>query len=198
MKNQAANNVKAKLQGLDPKVLPVLWGSVLAVFLIVDVVFVMSPQLGGVMSLCKNVGQIRRDIDMLVVNKKRIGQLIKQRDELTRQMADFDKMVYLKDDLPKVLQKISSQANRDGVQIDQLLPLKEGQALLCENQGRKYYAMPVLIQARGGFPKFEKFLNHLERERVFWQADSFSFMADVQYPQRSEVRFLIKVIILDK
>ncbi|MBF0123090.1 MAG: hypothetical protein HQL21_06775 [Candidatus Omnitrophica bacterium] len=58
--------------------------------------------------------------------------------------------------------------------------------------------MPVLIQARGGFLKFEKFLSHLEQERIFWQADSFSFTADAQYPQRNQVKFLIKVIILDK
>ena len=198
MKNQAVSNTMEKFQGLDPKVLPLLWGGALAAFLVVDLLFVMVPQWNGVMTLCKNVGQIRQDIDMLVANKQRMAQLMKQRDELTRQIADFDRMVYLRDDLPRVLQKISSQANRDGIQIDQLLPQKEGQNLLCEDQGKKYYAMPVLIQARGGFLKFEKFLNHLEQTRVFWQVDSFFIMVDAQYPQRYQVKILIKVIVLDK
>lgn len=196
--NKSMGSLGGRLQGIDPKVLPLLWGGALALFLIIDLVFVMGPQVCGVAALAGDVGKVRRDIDTFLQNKQRLVQLTGQRDTLMGQVADFDKMVYRRDDLPRVLQKISTLANRDGVQIDQVTPQKDVQSALCTNQDGKYFAVPVMIQARSGFRKFETFLSHLERDRIFWQVDSFSFVADPQYPQRNQVKFLIKVIVLDK
>lgn len=197
MKERVVTKNSGKKQPFDPKLFPLVWGGALAVFILADLVFVMFPQGRDAWAVSIQAQQIRQNIENLQQNTRKRDQFFKQKDDLQRQVADLERMIYGRSDLPRVLQTISLRAIKTGVQIDQLQPLQDAQSLLCEYQGKKYYAVPVLIQAKSGFIKFEKFLGNLERERIFWQADSFSFLADPQYPQRNQIRFLIKIIVVD-
>ncbi|MBF0569555.1 MAG: hypothetical protein HQL18_02125, partial [Candidatus Omnitrophica bacterium] len=89
-------------------------------------------------------------------------------------------------------------AGRQGIILDQVVPQKDVQRLISTDRNKKYYAVPVAMQARSGYRKFSGFLRSLEKEHVFWKVDAFSFVADAQYAQKNQIKFLVEVILLDE
>ncbi|MBF0569554.1 MAG: hypothetical protein HQL18_02120, partial [Candidatus Omnitrophica bacterium] len=88
MKSSLAEQISDMLRKVDPKFLPLLLGGAVTVFLLVDIFFVMMPQIHGVEAAGQKVIDMRRDKETLSANKKDMLRLTTQRDGLQQKIND--------------------------------------------------------------------------------------------------------------
>ena len=101
-------------------------------------------------------------------------------------------------EVPAILSIISGIANEYGVKIDQLLPEKNLQEALPTAADGKYYALPIVIKAHGGYHKFGHFLNKLENGDMFFILKDFIIQNDEKDTNTRLFSLTIKLILVDK
>ena len=74
-----------------------------------------------------------------------------------------------------ILENISLLANKNGIKIDQIMPYPQDQSVLLKDKIRKYYALPILLDARGSYHDVGRFLFQIEDENDFLKVDTFTF-----------------------
>jgi Tfp pilus assembly protein PilO len=68
-------------------------------------------------------------------------------------------------------------ASETGIKIDQIMPDMLGQELLTENNQRKYYDLPIYMEARGSYHDFGRFLGKMEQNDISLRVGAFSIVA---------------------
>ncbi|MBF0388025.1 MAG: type 4a pilus biogenesis protein PilO [Candidatus Omnitrophica bacterium] len=187
-----------KLKELEAKYLYMMLAGIILLFAVGDYALVMRSQVGLVGSLDSRIVKLRADIADLANNKQRLVQYNDQLEQARLARKNFSAMVHRKDEVPAVLKSISSIANDCGVKIDQLSPQAVSAAALVQNEDGKYHSMNIAVRVRSGFHQFGRFLNQLERARIFWQLEDFTVKADDKDLQRQEVKMNMKILILEK
>ncbi|MBF0619907.1 MAG: type 4a pilus biogenesis protein PilO [Candidatus Omnitrophica bacterium] len=187
-----------KLKTLEAKYVYAILVCAIGVVVAIDAAVLLGPQLAGIGGINKKIEEARADIETLVTNNQRLPLFQKQLEIAKLEKKNFDCMVNPKDAIPVVLKNISSFANDYGIKIDQLVPHQSNQELLVTAEDGKYYSVPILIKARAGYHNLGKFMNRLERERVFWKLEEFSLVANEIDPQKHEATMLMKIIIVEK
>ncbi len=185
-----------KLKAMSPQQLFILLGVAVIVLLAVDAVFILRPQIGGIVALERKSAQIKADIEMLSTNKQRMIQFRANLDTGRRSMKNFKAMVRKQDEAPAVLKIISTLANGYGVKVDQLVPQKSDGTVLVKNEDGKYGSLAILVRAKAGYHQLGRFLSRLEQERVFWYLESVDIAADATDPARHVVKVQMRILIL--
>ncbi|MEI6438114.1 MAG: type 4a pilus biogenesis protein PilO [Candidatus Omnitrophota bacterium] len=192
------NPALEKLKGLEARYLYMILFGIMFLLALLDFAVVMRLQLGLAASLDSRIEQLRKDITDLSTNKQRQAQFATQLGLARTARKNFEAMVHRKDDVPAVLNSISNIANEYKVKIDQLTPQPVSPTPLIQNEDGKYYAMTINVRINCGFHQFGRFINRLERERLFWQLDDFGIMADPKDITHQEVKMNMKILILEK
>ncbi len=192
------NPVLEKLKGLEARYLLMILAGIIAVFAALDYVLVMRLQLSLVDSFNSRIVQLNKDIVDLSTNKQRLVQYRAQLDLARQTRKRFDAMVHSKGDVPAVLNSVSSIANENGVKIDQVVPQDISTDPLVKNEDGQYYSMIIAVRVRCGYHQFGKFINQLERQRLFWQMEALEIAADPKDAQRQDIRMNMKILILEK
>jgi len=187
-----------KINTLDARYVYLLIAGTILLFATADFCLIMRPQVSILMALDKKIAQSKADITTLQTNKQRLGQFQKQLDLARESMQDFNIMIHKKDEVPVVLKAISTFANEYGVKIDQLVPQPPEQKPLVQNENGKYFSQVIFVRANTGYHQLGRFLQRLEKERIFWQMDSFAISADDQNPQMHKVKMQMKILLLEK
>ena len=185
-----------KLRKLDAKQFFALLAVAVVAVLAADIFLIARPQVGVITALCAKTAQLRSDIDMLLVNKQRMGQMRERLEGARREAMDFKAMVHKVDAIPAVLKTISTLANQYGVKIDQLVPQKSDGVVAVTNEDGKYTGLSILVKARSGYHDLGRFLNRLEQEKDFWQIERLDITADENDPARHAVKMQVKILIL--
>ncbi len=185
-----------KLKKLEPKQFFALLGVTIIVVLAIDILLIVRPQIGVITALSAKTAQLKSDIDTLLVNKQRMGQMRLRLDGARHEARDFKAMVHREDEIPSVLKIVSTIANQYGVKIDQLVPQKSDGVVIVANEDGKYTGLSILVKARSGYHDLGRFLNRLEQEKVFWQIESLDITADEHDLARHAVKMQIKILIL--
>ena len=187
-----------KLKELDARHLYMILFGVMLLFALADFALVMRAQLGLVGSLDTKIVGLKKDIEDLSTNKQRLELFNTQLDLARLARKNFAAMVHRKDEVPEVLNRISNIANEVGVKIDQLTPQALGADPLVQNEDGKYYPMNISVRVSAGFHQLGRFLNRLERERVFWLLENLTIEADPKDIQRQDAKVNMKILILEK
>ncbi|NTV29389.1 MAG: type 4a pilus biogenesis protein PilO [Candidatus Omnitrophica bacterium] len=187
-----------KMKAMDPKVLYVLFGVGIVVLLVIDFFVLLSPQISGLMAQNKKNTELQAQIGKLQEDKQHISQFQKGLADMKTKAADFDRMVYSKDDVPVALKNISTLANEYGVKIDQLVPQRQSEEQLVKNEEGVYKSMAIFVGARSGYHEFGRFLNGMEKGNMFWRLDELVFSADDMNPQKHIIKMVIRILVLEK
>lgn len=192
------NKLLETVKSLDSKYVYLLLASILIVLAVADYFLIARPQIAGIMAMDKKIVQLRKDAQMLITNKQRLSQFQTQLEIARRDAKNFNAMVYQKDEISFVLEKISSLANEYGVKIDQLVPQAMDAKPLVTNEEGNFFGLGIFVHTHAGYHQFGKFISRLERDRMFWRVDNIQISADEKDTQKHPFNVTLKILILEK
>lgn len=173
-------------------------GGLLFVIFLVDYFLVMAPQLGTLRVLNPKITLLASDIKTAEENNRMLSQYRVDQERLLEKINAANKRIISKEEVPLIMEKISRMANKAGVKIDQIMPLKGSEEMVMKNNEGKYYSLPILIDARSGFHGFGRFINDLEKYEGFLSVANFMFAADANDTTHHVAKLTVKVIIFER
>lgn len=173
-------------------------GGLLLVIFLVDYFLVMAPQLGTLRVLNPKITLLATDIKTAEENNRMYHQYQLDQERLRDKIGIISQRIISKEEVPVIMERISRMANKAGVKIDQIMPLKGSEEMVMKNNEGKYYSLPILVDARTGFHDFGRFINELEKNDVFLSITNFTFAADANDTVRHVAKLTVKVIIFEK
>ncbi len=188
----------SSLLQMDRKKQYLVFGGVFFLFLLSDVIFIMGPQLGKLSQLNTEIETKRQELESLKVQIKQIPQFQEALGKRKFQMEDFKQRVKLKQEIPLVLEKLSRMATEYVIEIDQMMPNAEAQQMILTDQSNQYSALPIQVEARGGFHHLGRFLNHLETDDVLFSLDRFSIVSNINDYQNHKFQLTVKTVVLEQ
>ncbi len=141
-------------------------GILLFVFLL-DYFILMGPQLGALSKLNPDIKILLEDINKTKTDIQRLSSYQKEVVRAKATVEEANLKVRSREESPVILETISRFANKNGIKIDEIMPDPTGQKLLLDNKERKYYALPIQVEAKSGYHNFGRFLYQIETEGLF-------------------------------
>jgi Tfp pilus assembly protein PilO len=149
---------------------------ILFVFFLLDYFLLMSPQLAAlrkikpeIKTLSDNIKKTKEDINKLNTYKTDL-------ENASKKFAEANLKVKSREEISVILEYIANIANETGVKIDQIMPDTLGQELLTENNQRKYFDLPIYMEARSGYHDFGRFLNKIEQNDISLRVGTFTIV----------------------
>ena len=175
-----------------------LFGGVVFLIILLDVVFLVMPQISGIADVNDQIKKFSEDTRQVLVDKQRINQLKANLQKARNQLNALSLKVRPLQEVPAILSTISNSARKYGVKIDQLTPEKDHQEALTSDADGKYYALPIVVKARCGYHMIGRFLNKLENEDLYFIMQDFIIQNDADDPNTHLFSLTIKVILVDR
>ena len=151
-------------------------GALILIFLLYYFVLI-RPQINAIWkikpeieSLSENIKKTKSDVTNLQDYKNKV-------EDFEQKLALMQAKVKLKYEMPLILERVSRIANEKNIKIDQITPLSVDAVSLLEDKHRKYYSLPIEIDASSGYHDFGGFLNALEQDEIFFKITEFSIAA---------------------
>lgn len=157
--------------------------AVMAVIFLLDYFVLMSPQLASlkkinpeIKAVSDNIKRARDDMDQLSNYKNNLENLSKKFEEANMKVKS-------RDEIPIILEYIANMAGETGVKIDQIMPDTLDQELLTENAQRKYFDLPIYMEARSGYHNLGRFLHNLSEGEISLRIGAFTVVStsDTRY-----------------
>jgi len=160
----------------------VLVGFMALVFLL-DYFVLMSPQLAALGKINPEIRAVSDSIRRAKVDLKKLDSYQSDLEKLSEKFEEANLKVKSRDEVPIILEHIANVASETGVKIDQIMPDSFGQELLTENSQRRYYDLPIYIEARSGYHNLGRFLNKLNQNDFSLRIGAFTIVAtnDTRY-----------------
>jgi len=174
-------------------------GGLVFVVILLDVFFLVLPQMGSISDLNDQIKKLSDDTQQVLTDRERTNLLKKNLQTVRDQFQSLNMKLRTVQEVPVILSDISSIANQYGVKIDQLVPEKEQQEdLKVSGANGKYYALPVEIKAHCGYHMFGRFLNKLENQKLYFIVKDFIIQNDDKDPNSRLFSLTIKIILSDQ
>ncbi len=194
-------DVTTLLSQFNNQTAPVRYGvfaAVLVVILLIDIFTVMNLQLGLLKNTRERKNTLMADINRVNTDKQRIDQMRKGAEGSRQQLVQLNQRMRSLNDMPIILEDVYRIAAETGFKIDQLTPLRDKQEKLKGGpEGGDFYALPILMEARGRFHTFGKFLNRLENNNFLFTITYLSMESDPKASGDIIVKSTIKVILME-
>jgi type IV pilus assembly protein PilO len=169
-----------------------------AIIIFLDFFFIMKPQIRWLKDLGTKIRQLKSQIEQTDRDIALIVQLQKQYQSSKKDMSDIERRVPQEEDIPLILQDISSAANSSMIKIFQIRPMKEEKEVILETKSGKYYRIPISIVAKGGYHLFGKFLNKLENSEIFMSINNLEISPSASDYKRHNINLIINTFIFKK
>ena len=191
------NNLFETTSKMSEKNRYLVLGGFLVVLFLVDYFLIMKTQLDALNVLNPKVTILDQDLKQARSN---IAMKYYYESEIQRLGEEARKTDYeiLPVEDPIILEGISRLASDNRIKIDQMVPYKSSQELLLTNKEGKFYSFPVLVEARGAYHDIGRFVDQLEKDKVFRSVSSFVISASPNDSSHHSVRLTIKTIVLEK
>ncbi len=187
-----------KFNSLDEKLRYAAFGFLLLIVFLLDFALIMNFQLRFIQNSNAEIKTLSADIGRVVADKQRIAQMRKGLESSRAQLQAMNIKVRSVQEVPAILEDISRLANEVGLKIYQLTPQRDTQETLITSPEGNYYALPIMIQARGGYHIFGRFLNRLENANLFFSVRDLRIEAQEKDHNNQLISIAIKVILIDR
>lgn len=189
--NQMVNKVNEK----NPYYLLLL---VLAGLLIGLYLLPIQFQVATLQTLIPKVRDLGQDIQNSQNNIQRLPQYQKELIQLKLKLTSVSRKIRTKEELPVLLETISRIAGRTNLKLEQVMPHASVQQPVLENADGKYFAIPIMVEAKSGYHDFGRFLNQLELEGIFSDLTDFAITSEAGDQNRHSIRMTLKCLLLEK
>jgi len=191
------NKILEYFNNLNDKARYGILGGVVFIIILIDVFLLFLPQLNSITSINDQITKMTADTEQVLTDRQRIGQLRKNLEANRLELKELSGKVRPIQEVPAILETISSIANEYGIKLDELVPEKDKQeALSSPKDLTKYYALPVVIKARGGYHMFGHFLNKMENDDLYFIMKDFIIQNDAKNPNTHSFSLTIKLILV--
>ena len=174
----------------------IFWGALVLIF-ILDYVLFMRLQLNALWKINPQIKELSENYKQAKVDIERQPEYEKQVEQLKQVMVDVQVKIKSREDVPLILERISRLAQENGIKIDQITPFSGQSTVLLEKSGRKYYSVPISVEAQSGYHDFGRFLNRLENDKVFLKTDSFTFLGKGSGSSHS-IKLILQAIVYEE
>ncbi len=195
---QSLEPLLAKLPPLDEKNRYYYLGGVLLLVFILDYLLIMQPQLKTLMTLNPKISVMAKDYAKAKEDIQKFQEYKTQLEKMRFEKDIVHNTIPLKEEIPTILENISTLANSCGVKINQIVPLKDSEKVVMENEDGQYFSALVLVDARGGYHNLGQFFNHIETDPVFMSIAGFDFSANSEDSVNHSGRVTINAFYLER
>ncbi|MDP8264380.1 MAG: type 4a pilus biogenesis protein PilO [Candidatus Aceula lacicola] len=166
--------------------------------LLFDYVFIMGFQINALKSLIPKSVELSKELKETKYNLKNMPHYQKEVSRLRGNLSKVEMSVLSREEIPMLLEKISRLAISSDVQIDQIMPLKDSQELVLENDGGKYFSLPIYVRGQGGYHAIGELFNRIETDEVFMSIEDFDITQNSGHPRRHIVKIAITIFVMEK
>ncbi len=188
----------AKFNELDIKARYAALGGVLVLVFMIDYLLIMQFQLKFLQNSNAEINTLSVDTARVQADKQRVHQMRQGLESSRTQLKAMNVKIRSVGEVPSILDDISRLANEVGVKIDQLVPRKETQETLITSPEGNFYALPIDIQAHGGYHAWGRFLNRMEGANLYFSLSDLRIVGDVKDRNNQLITATLKVILTDK
>lgn len=169
---------------------------ILGGILVLDFLLILSFQLRALNALGP---QLREAKDQLATAQNDIQRMPQYQAELTKlrgQKTALEGRVKKREEIPQLVEHISQLASQNHIALLQILSDFEAQKFLVKNPEGTYYRVPIMLEAKGGYHQFGRFMDQLETlgGTEIAELSVFSGAAD---PDRHAIKLILQVIVLE-
>jgi len=150
---------------------------ILVVVFLLDFFLLMNPQLGALKKINPEIKTLSENIKKAKEDIERLNTYRASLEDISQKFSKANLRVKSRDEVSLILEYIAYVASETGVKIDQIMPDMLGQELLTENNQRKYYDLPIYMEARSSYHDFGPFLEKIEQNDISLRVGTFSIAA---------------------
>jgi len=177
MNKEKFNKYMSAFVNMDEKARYGIFAAILLLIFLADYFIIMRTQLNGLAKINADIEVKIKDIAQAKENIAKTSKYEENVEELKSKLSEINSRVKSSDELSFILESISNMADKNKVKLDQLMPNPQSKKMLLENQKRKYYAYPVLLEGRSTYHDFGRFLHLLEISDICIKVGNFSILS---------------------
>ena len=175
----------------------ILIGIFVCIF-VVDYFAITMWQVRALSTLNPKVSTLSKDLKQAQVDIKNVNQYRAQGNQLKNRMSTVGAAILSKEEIPVILDSISSLAKEFNVKINQVAPLKEEQKLVLSNSEGQYFVIPISVRAKASYHNLGRFFNAIESNDIFMSISDFSIASTNDDPLRHQVSLTIRTFVNEK
>ena len=149
-------------------------GGILLVIFLLDYFIMMQPQLATLRTINPKISLLITDIKSAQENMEKLESYQNDAKQLTQKVSVASEQILTNDEVPVILERISRLANAENIKIEQLVPLKGSREMVLEKNDKRYYALPILIEVKGGYHQLGRFINKVETDEIYMNFSNFT------------------------
>jgi len=193
-----ANKILAYLPPLTQKTSYYVLGGAVVFILLFDYLFFMSFQIKALGSLNPKIATLGKDLKDTKYHLERISLYESEATRLREKFSKVKTSILTREEVPMILENISRIASSLGVQIDQIMPLKESEEKMLETDGGFYFAVPILVKAEGSYHNIGRLFNKVEEDQIFMNIQDFDIVKNNAYPNKQMLKFVVIIFVKEE
>lgn len=192
------NETVAKLlEKVNEKNFYYIFGGVLLCIFLLDYFILMRPQLNALAKINPEIKTIQDDLKKAESDIENKSGYEKQISSLSGQLDEIQLKVRPREEVPLILERISMLANKNNIRIDQIMPASEDMEIVLDNNERTYYSLPILIDAKGSYHNFGRFLNDVEYTDIYIRMGTFN-ISSVRGTRMHSIKLMLEAMVFDE
>lgn len=170
----------------------------LLILLLIDYFGILRFQLNTLMSLDTKTTKLSMELQTAKTDMQRMPRYRQEVVDRKNQVAEINRKVNSREDVPLVLENISRIANRNDVKIERIMPDTSSHKPVLQNNTGKYFSIPIIIEARSGYHDFARFLNQLEAEGVFLDIPQFTIATNRGDSRKHVIKLTLHTVVFEE
>ncbi|MFH1655607.1 MAG: type 4a pilus biogenesis protein PilO [Candidatus Omnitrophota bacterium] len=166
--------------------------------ILLDFFLIMKPQVRWAKDLNRKNKELKTYIDLTLTNFEAIAQLQERLQGSKEGVEDIEKRVPSEEDIPLILEDISTASNDTMIKIFQMKPMRQKKEEMLKSALGQYYRIPISIDAKGSYHSFGKFLSTLENSEIFMSVDYLEINPSAKDLRRHNISLTINTFIFKK
>jgi Tfp pilus assembly protein PilO len=150
---------------------------ILFVVFLLDYFLLMRPQLSALEKINPEIKTVSENIAKAKEDIKKLNTYRADLEAASERFTEANVKVKSRDEVSVILEYIAYVASETGVKIDQIMPDMLSQESLTENNQRKYFDVPIYMEARSSYHNFGSFLSRIEQNDISLRVGTFSIVA---------------------
>lgn len=153
----------------------------------------LLPQISVTMKSVKQVNTLRPEVKASENDIAKIDKLKREISASRSKIESYESMLPVEQEVPKLLESLSTMAKSSNVKIVGITPLASKQE---ESPEKIYQEIPIQISARSGYHELGKFLADLEGSDRFMKVADIDIRANKSSGKRHDVELLVLTYVL--
>lgn len=192
------NKIPFEIPEMTNKTKYYLFAVIIVAVLLLDYTLFMRFRIKALSLLTPEISRLSEDLKQVKYNFEHQPEYQKEVSGLREKLAKVETSILAREEIPTLLKSISRLAISSNVQIDQIMPLKDSQSLVLENEDAKFYALPIYVKGQGGYHAIGKFFNRIENNQVFMNIEDFDVSQNSQNFREHVIKIAITIFVMER